>query len=51
MEDNSNIEFFPNFTLKGCQFFFYCPKMAQKEKIIISKYIKEYDGVRILFIK
>lgn len=47
MEDKSIIEFFPNLTLQGCQFYFYCPKMAQKEKILISKYIKKYEGVRI----
>lgn len=45
MEDNSILEFFPNLTLKGSQFFFYCPNMAQKDKISISKLIKEYEGV------
>ena len=45
MEDNSILEFFPNSTLKGSQFFFYCPNMAQKDKISISKLIKEYEGV------
>ena len=46
MEDKIIIEFFPNFNFRGCQFFFYCPKMAQKDKILISEYIKKYDGVR-----
>ena len=50
MEDKKYIlEFFPNSTLKGSQFFFYCPNMAQKDKISISKLIKEYEGVRIEF--
>ena len=39
------MDFFPNSTLKGCQFFFYCPNMAQKDKISISKLIKDYEGV------
>ncbi len=45
MEDNSILEFFPNSTLKDLQFFFYCPNMEQKDKISISKLIKEYEGV------
>ncbi len=49
MEDKNIIEFFPNSTFKGSQFYFYCPNMAQKDKISISKLIKEYEGVRILF--
>ncbi len=51
MDDKSIIEFFPNYTLKGYQFFFYCPNMAPKEKMTISNYIKEYQGVRIIYIK
>ena len=51
MDDKSIIEFFPNFTLKGCQFYFYCPNMARKEKITISNYIREYQGVRIIYNK
>jgi hypothetical protein len=39
------MDFFPNSTLKGSQFFFYCPNMAQKDKISISKLIKDYEGV------
>ena len=38
-------DFFPDSTLKGSQFFFYCPNMAQKDKISISKIIKDYEGV------
>lgn len=49
MEDKTIIEFFPNSTFKGSQFCFYCPNMAQKDKISISELIKEYEGVRILF--
>ena len=49
MKDKFFIEFFPNFNFKGCQFYFYCPKMAQKDKILISEYIKKYDGVRKLY--
>ena len=51
MDDKSIIEFFPNLTLKGYQFYFYCPNMAPKEKITISNYIKEYQGVRIMYNK
>lgn len=39
------MDFFPKSTLKGSQFFFYCPNMAQKDKISISKIIKDYEGV------
>lgn len=39
------LDFFPDSTLKGSQFFFYCPNMAQKDKISISKIIKDYEGV------
>ncbi len=45
MEDKTIIEFFPNSTFKGSQFYFYCPNMAQKDKISISELIKEYEGV------
>jgi hypothetical protein len=51
MDDKTIIEFFPNLTLKGCQFYFYCPNMARKEKMTISNYIKEYQGVRIIYNK
>jgi hypothetical protein len=51
MDDKSIIEFFPNLTLKGCQFYFYCPNMARKEKLTISNYIREYQGVRIIYNK
>ena len=50
MEDKPIIGFFPNLTLQGCQFYFHCPKMTQKEKILISKYIQKYEGVRIAII-
>ena len=45
MEEKMAMDFFPNSTLKGSQFFFYCPNMAQKDKISISKLIKDYEGV------
>ena len=45
MEEKMVMNFFLNFTLKGSQFFFYCPNMAQKDKISISKLIKDYEGV------
>ena len=45
MEEKMVMDFFPNSTLKGSQFFFYCPNMAQKDKISISKLIKDYEGV------
>ena len=45
MEEKMVMNFFPNSTLKGSQFFFYCPNMAQKDKISISKLIKDYEGV------
>lgn len=48
MDEKNIIEFFPNSTLKGCQFYFYCPNMAQKDKISISKWIREYEGVNII---
>ena len=50
MEDKYSIEFFPNSTLEECQFYFYCQRMAQKDRLLISKYIKAYKGVRIFFI-
>jgi hypothetical protein len=49
MDEKNIIEFFPNSTFKGSQFYFYCPNMAQKDKISISKWIKEYEGVKFLF--
>ena len=45
MEEKNALDFFPDSTLKGSQFFFYCPNMAQKDKISISKIIKDYEGV------
>ena len=45
MEEKMVMDFFPKSTLKGSQFFFYCPNMAQKDKISISKLIKDYEGV------
>lgn len=46
MEEKIMIEFFPNSSFEGAQFYFYCPNMAQKDKIAISKLIRQYKGVR-----
>jgi hypothetical protein len=45
MEEKMVLDFFPHSTLKGSQFYFYCPNMNQKDKISISKLIKDYEGV------
>ena len=39
------LDFFPHSTLKGSQFYFYCPNMNQKDKVSISRLIKDYEGV------
>ena len=44
-----NMDFFPKSTLKGCKFYFYCPNMSQKDKVSISKLIKDYEGVILYF--
>ncbi len=45
MEEKMVLDFFPDSTLKGSQFYFYCPNMNQKDKVSISKLIKDYEGV------
>ena len=45
MEEKMVLDFFPHSTLKGSQFYFYCPNMNQKDKVSISKLIKDYEGV------
>ena len=42
--ENNIIEFFNNHTLKGEKFYFYCPNMKQKEKILITNLINDYEG-------
>lgn len=45
-EDESHELFFTN-SLKGSKFYFYCPNMANDDKIAITNLIKENKGVRI----
>ena len=48
MDDtNSFVEIFPNNSLKGSNFYFYCPHMIDEDKILIINLIKEKGGVRI----
>ena len=44
MDEKPIIEFFNNSSLKGSKFYFYCPNMKEKEKILITNLIIEYDG-------
>ena len=44
MDDKPIIEFFNNSSLKGSKFYFYCPNMKEKEKVLITNLINEYDG-------
>ena len=49
MEDNF-FEFFPDNSIKGSKFYFYCPNMTNEDKILIINMIKEKGGVRLIFI-
>lgn len=44
MDNKPIIEFFNNCSLKGSHFYFYCPNMKQKEKILITNLINDYEG-------
>jgi hypothetical protein len=44
MENKPIIEFFSNSSLKGSKFYFYCPNMKEKEKLLITNLIYDYGG-------
>ena len=45
MENKPIIDFFTNSTLKGAKFYFYCPNMKEKEKLLITNLIYDYEGL------
>ena len=47
MEESDSSELFFDDTLKDSKFYFYCPNMAEEDRILITNLIKESKGVRI----
>ena len=47
MEESDSSELFFDNSLKDSKFYFYCPNMADEDRILITNLIKESKGVRI----
>ena len=47
MEESDSSELLFDNALKDSKFYFYCPNMADEDRILITNLIKESKGVRI----